>query len=176
MTRSSEKSSAHIEVVPATRDQQPILANLLELYAYDFSEFLDLELGEDGRFGYKHLPLYWSDPNRHPFLAKVDGKLAGLVLVKKGSEISSNETIWDMAEFFVVRTYRRRGIGTDIAQEVWGRFPGRWEIRVMESNQAGHQFWERAISTFVGEAVRSARIEKGGRGWCVFSFESNRVT
>jgi predicted acetyltransferase len=49
------------------------------LYAHDFSEFHEIELGADGRFGYKHLPLYWREPNRRPLLVKVDGKLAGAI-------------------------------------------------------------------------------------------------
>jgi predicted acetyltransferase len=81
---------ADIQLELAQREQSPILANLLELYAHDFSEFLPLEIGPDGRFGYKSLPLYWSESNRHPFLIRFDGKLAGLALVKKGSEISDN--------------------------------------------------------------------------------------
>jgi predicted acetyltransferase len=167
-----QKPSATIELIPATREQEPILANLLELYAHDFSEFHTLELGPEGRFGYKNLPLYWVEPNRHPFLVRVNGKLAGLVLVKRGSEISDNETIWDMAEFFVVRGYRRRGIGAQIAHEVWRRFPGLWEIRVMEANRLGLQFWERAIATFLGKTVHAAALDNGGRRWRVFAFES----
>src|SRR5216684_2740960 len=81
MIKRAEKPSAHIEVIPARPEQESILANLLELYAHDFSEFHDLELGADGRFGYHCLPLYWSEPGRHPFLVWVEGKLAGLVLV-----------------------------------------------------------------------------------------------
>jgi len=142
------------------------------LYAHDFSEFHDLELGTDGRFGYKHLSLYWRDPGRHPFFVKVDGRLAGLVLVKRGSEVSGDETVWDMAEFFVVRGYRRRGIGTELAHEVWRRFPGQWEIRVMQSNRAACLFWERAVSQFTGETIPSVRVDKGGEPWRVFSFES----
>ena len=75
----AEKRSAQIEVIPARPEQEPILANLLELYAHDFSEFHDLELGPDGRFGYLGLPLYWSESGRHPFLVWVGGKLAGLI-------------------------------------------------------------------------------------------------
>src|SRR6516225_1911763 len=123
MIERAEKPSAHIEVIPARPEQEPILANLLELYAHDFSEFLDLELGDDGRFGYSWLPLYWTEPGRHPFLVWVEGRLAGLVLVKRGSEVSGNESVWDMAEFFVLRGYRRRGTGTQIAHNLWSRFP-----------------------------------------------------
>src|SRR5690349_15513914 len=103
MTISQTTSPVNIEIIPALKDQQPILANLLELYVYDFSEFLDLKLGADGRFGYKYLPLYWENADRHPFLIMVDGHWAGFVFVRRGSEISGDEDIWDMAEFFVVR-------------------------------------------------------------------------
>src|SRR5450755_4496148 len=47
------KATAHIEVIPAKPKDEPILANLLELYAHDFSEFHNIDLGADGRFGYK---------------------------------------------------------------------------------------------------------------------------
>jgi predicted acetyltransferase len=161
----------NLEVIPAAPDQEPILANLLELYAHDFNEFHNLELGPDGRFGYKHLSLYWREPGRYPFLVKVDGQLAGLVLVKRVEEVSGNENVWDMAEFFVVRGYRRRGIGTGVAHEVWRRFPGRWQVRVMESNGAAHRFWTQAISEFVGEAIRPLSVEDDGERWHVFLFD-----
>jgi hypothetical protein len=99
MNEPSGKLLPHIEVDPALREHATILANLLELYAHDFSEFHSLDLGPDGRFGYKSLSLYWSEADRHPFLIRVDGKLAGLALVKRGSEISGNQTVWDISEF-----------------------------------------------------------------------------
>ncbi len=172
MIKRGEKPSAHVEVAPARPEQQPILANLLELYAHDFSEFHDVAIGADGRFGYKSLPLYWSELGRHPFLAWVEGELAGFVLVKRGSEFSGNDAVWDMAEFFVLRGYRRRGIGTQIAHQVWKRFPGMWEVRVMQSNVAGCDFWARAISGFTGTAADPVQVGKDGTGWKVFSFES----
>ena len=33
-------------------DQAPVLANLLELYAHDLSEYFDVPLQPSGRFGY----------------------------------------------------------------------------------------------------------------------------
>ena len=59
----------------------------------------------------------------------------------------------DMTEFLVLRGYRRRGIGTEVGHEVWRQFPGRWELRVMQSNHAAYLFWERAITGFAGEAT-----------------------
>ena len=67
------------QVIPAAAEESPILSNLLQLYAHDFSEFHNLDMGEDGRFGYRSLPLYWSELERHPFRlggAARDSKLA----------------------------------------------------------------------------------------------------
>ena len=172
---SAESLSPHIELIHATQEQQQVLSNLLELYVYDFSELLSLDTQEDGRFGYKHLPLYWSEAGRHPFLVRVDGKLAGLVLVKRGPGVSRDEVVWDIAEFFVLRRYRRHGVGMRVAHEVWRRFPGAWEVRVREGNEPAQRFWVRAVESFNGQAALSARVEDDGDWWQVFSFESRPV-
>jgi len=170
-----DAEETHIEVVPATRAAQSVVANLFELYAHDFSGFYELEVGPDGRFGYPPLPLYWSEAERHPFLVKIDGKLAGFVLVKQGSDLTGDPAIWDLAEFFVARGFRRRGAGTRIAQEIWKRFPGEWEVRVLEQNVAGNSFWPHAIRSFLGKQVDSSIAEKDGDRWKVFSFVSPEI-
>ena len=161
-----------VEVVTATPEQSVAVANLFEFYAYDFSEFHDVEPGEDGRFGFNKLHLYWSDPNRHPFLIKYRGKLAGFVLVKKGSEITEDDCVWDMSEFFVLRRYRRYGVGTEAARQIWTRYPGRWEVRVMEANKAAHEFWARAIKSVLNQAISPVRVQIADRVWLVFALDS----
>ena len=150
-----------------------MLANLLELYAYDFSEFADVTIGPDGRFHYPMLPLYWQEEGRSPFLVTVDGQLAGLVLVSRGSHISGDPKPRDMAEFFIMRGYRRRGIGTAVAHEVWRRFPGAWEVRVLETNPIAVAFWEAAIGTFTGSTPEAGSVEQGGQRRRVFTFVSS---
>jgi predicted acetyltransferase len=80
-----------------------------------------------------------------------------------------------MAEFFVLRGCRRRGIGTLATQEVWRRFPGFWEVRVMQSNPSATFFWKRAISDFIRETIQPVRIEKDGRSWQLYSFKSEQA-
>lgn len=170
METRTETSLADVEIIPAAPEEADILANLLELYAHDFSEFHDVELGEDGRYGYHNLPLYWSEPDRLPFLLKFRQKLAGFAFVKRGPGVTREECVWDMAEFFVLRRYRRCGVGTEAARQVWKRLPGRWEIRVMESNEAAYRFWARAIATVLNETISPVRTEIGDQPWHVFSF------
>jgi predicted acetyltransferase len=176
MTTAPAKLFTSVAVIPAAREQERTLANLLELYVHDFSEFCELETGPDGKFGYPHLALYWSEAGRHPFLLKVDGKLAGLSLVRRGSQISGDASVWDMAEFFVLRAYRRRGIGIAAAHQVWKQLPGRWEVRVMECNIPALYFWSNAIEKFAGVTMSQSRIERGRECWQVFQLESKAVT
>ena len=53
-----------VQVVEATRAQQPVLANLFELYQYDFTEFDTGDVDDDGRFGTPFLDLYWDALDR----------------------------------------------------------------------------------------------------------------
>lgn len=161
-----------VEVVRATAEQAPVLANLLELYSHDFSEIVELRLGPDGRFGYPDLPLYWREEGRHPFLVRVDGHLAGFALVSRGSRITLDPRTWDMTEFFVARGYRKRGIGAAVAGEIWRRFPGAWDVRVLEANRPARAFWRSAIGAFTGAPAESILTELNGRRWEVFSFVS----
>jgi predicted acetyltransferase len=161
-----------VEVIIATADQEPILANLLELYSHDFSEIADLQLDSNGRFGYKYLPLYWQESNRYPFLIKADGNLAGFVLVRKGSEVSGDENVWDVAEFFIVRGCRRHRIGTRTVHEIWSKFPGLWEVRVAPKNTAAQIFWSRTIASFMGIAVEASAKGIEDKSWNVFSFDT----
>lgn len=175
MEGNSLEIGSQVDVVPATSDQSVIVANLFELYAHDFSEFHDVEIGDDGRFGFEKLSLFWSDPRRHAFLLRYRQKLAGFVFVKRGSEVNNLENVWDMAEFFVLRRYRRYGVGTEAARQIWTRFPGPWQIRVMESNKIAYHFWAHAIQAAFGEAVSPVRVEIACRSWYLFSFNSVRA-
>lgn len=172
MAAVQDTSNHVIEIARASPEQKPLIANLLELYAHDFSEFDEMELDATGRFGYEHLPLYWTEATRYPFLVKVNNNPAGFVFVRRGSQISGDDDVWDVAEFFVVRRYRRLGIGTKVAHDVWRKFAGKWEVRVMSGNRQAKEFWNRAINEFNGKANHPVAVEKDGKLWHLFSFES----
>ena len=168
----TEKLRPNIEIIPALLEQKPILANLLELYSHDFCEFTHLEIGPDGRFGYRDLDLYWTDPDRLPFLLYVDNRLAGFALINAFHRDGIDAVVWDMTEFFILRGYRGQGVGTEAAHQAWRRFPGHWEVRVMATNEPAYRFWYRTIESFAGDDFLEARFHQAGKNGRRFSFAS----
>jgi predicted acetyltransferase len=105
-------------------NQQATLANLFELYAYDFSTTVPIEVGPDGRFG--HDTSAWlQDPNREAYFIRLEGKLAGFALLRRGSHLDADLDVMDVGEFFVLRYLRRRGLGKLAARAVFALRPGR---------------------------------------------------
>jgi hypothetical protein len=52
---------------------------------------------------------------------------------------------FDMAEFFVMRKYERRGIGRQAAIDLFHRFPGPWQVRQQQTNPLATSFWRSVI-------------------------------
>lgn len=146
-----------ISLSPASKEQQATLNNLMQLYSYDWSELRPLDVGEDGRFDDYPLDVYWQDPWRHPFLLRVEGTLAGFALISGRSRLTGSEGVFDMAEFFVMRRYRRRGVGLAAACAAFDRFPGPWEVRQRDDNVEATAFWRRVVARYTNGAYQEAR-------------------
>jgi len=146
-----------VSLVPVTQPSRVALDNLMQLYVHDWSELLSLDVGPDGRFGAPSLDPYFREDDHHPFLIEVDGHLAGFVLVVARSRITGTVGVHDMAEFFVLRRYRRQGVGLAAAAAAFARFAGRWEVRQRDENVAATSFWRRAIDHFTAGCFQEDR-------------------
>jgi predicted acetyltransferase len=165
--------SDEVTLVPARPEDRALLANLLELYVHDLSEIFDVTPGEDGRFGYERLPLYFSEPERRfAFLIRFRGRIAGFALVTRGSPGSDDPDVLDVAEFFVLRGYRRFGVGRQAAVALWDRLRGAWLVRVSEANRAGLPFWDGVIREYTHGAYTAATRAGSPNPWRVFAFKS----
>jgi predicted acetyltransferase len=167
--------SPEVSLTVATESEGALLANLLELYIHDLSQvFPGIELGADGRFGYRRLPLYWSEPERRfAFLIRNRGKVSGFILAMRGSPYSEDSDVLDIAEFFVLRAQRRAGVGRLAAHLLWNRLPGRWTVRVSEGNLGALAFWAQVIEQYSGGRAIQSQLPGDPNTWRVFSFASS---
>lgn len=141
-------STMNIQVSPASAQEKPILRHLMELYQYDFSEFDNSDLGALGLYDYPYLDHYWVEPERSPFLVRAEGKLVGFALVARYNYLSGAKDTWVMAEFFILRKYRRQGVGEYVARCIFDQFQGAWQVGQINENPIAIAFWRKVIQHY----------------------------
>ena len=147
--------------------QRETLANLVQLYIHDFSEFLSaqrkLAVEEDGRFAdLLRLEDYWTAADRSVWFIRAGGELAGFALLNARSHCA-RPVDFNMGEFFVMRTFRRDGVGARAAIDLIRMHAGQWEIAVSARNPPALAFWPRVIAAAKAREVE--QIEGDGEAW-----------
>lgn len=135
-----------VELKKVRAEEKELLFRLLQLYLYDFTEFADFELNENGLYSYKYFDLYWEEPDRHPFFILADGHIAGFALVN--SHCVRLQGGHSLAEFFVMKKYRRNGIGKKAAFILFDLFRGGWDVHHVKTNLPAERFWRKTIAEY----------------------------
>ena len=147
----------NIQIIKVLEEQKQLISNLLQFYMYDFSEYTGHDIEPTGLFGiYPDLEKYWNDETRFPYLIRKDEKDIGFVFVRLIQTAERN--YFSIAEFFIMRKYRRKNIGRQAAVQVLDLHKGNWEIFQMESNIPAHAFWCRVILDYT-RGQFSERVE-----------------
>lgn len=155
-------------VEEADYEKKSVLKHLVELYKYDFSEYTNDDVNEFGLYDYKYLDNYWNEPDRFPFFIKVNGKYAGFALVRKIKVDTSNDTHYSMAEFFVMKKYRKMGAGRRAAINLFEKYRGNWEVSVIRENKPAQMFWNKIISQYSSGNYIENKNEEGDS---IFTFK-----
>ncbi|WP_456271343.1 GNAT family N-acetyltransferase [Bacillus sp. AK031] len=136
-----------LELCVASLSEKDVIKNLMQFYFYDFSEFNRADVTENGQFGsYPYLDHYWEEEGRFPFTLKVGNQYVGFVLVRE--VLNEGEAFHSIAEFFIMKKYRRTGLGRLAAIEVFERFKGTWEVSQIEGNEPAIIFWRNVIDQY----------------------------
>jgi predicted acetyltransferase len=153
------------QLTPATR---PVVERLWQLYRHDLSEFRGTH-GPDGFIGslpdergeYHMRPLtpfFEDDDERAAYLFYRGVHPVGFAFV---SRVAGHVKL--MAEFFVVRGLRGRGVARAAVDELFARHPGTWEIPFQEANVAAARFWRRVAAEVGGDDAREERRPVPGK-------------
>ena len=136
----------NVDVQAATQADLSLVKNLVPYYVYDMSEYMGCGCNAEGRYdGCNDLPDYWEKENHHPFLIRVAGEVAGFAMVRPYPDERGR---MEIGEFFVLRKFKRRGIGRQAARRLFDRFPGEWLVRVLDDNSGALRFWEAVIGEY----------------------------
>lgn len=135
----------NIEVRRAGAADRLVVRNMMELYQHDFSELDGTDLDEHGQYGYYDLDCFWINETYAAYVIKVDGKWAGFALTNDEVYVAGNTRA--IVEFFIVRKYRRHGVGAHAARAILQMVPARWEIRVIVENDGARRFWQSLLTS-----------------------------
>ena len=133
--------------------EHSLIQNLGRFYVYDMSRYcggLDgWECPENGLYECNDFQKYLDKPDTHAFLIRVNGEIGGFVFVNKPKEASDID--WNMGEFFILAKFQGKGLGQNIATEIFQKFPGKWMVCVIQSNTKALSFWRKTIRDFTIE-------------------------
>ncbi len=129
-----------IELMRTDATATELIANLYQFYAYESSDWEDEEVESDGRFyiHHAHLARYWQEPDWSASLILVDGFIAGFLLVER-SELPGIDAK-EFADLFILRKYRRRGIGRALFQQLVCASGEPWVISLYRDDPLGMPF------------------------------------
>ena len=106
-------------------------------------------LGEVGHREPDQIAHWFGDPNTFPLVIVKGTEPVGFARVLRAVAAGGTPRIdYRMAEFFVMRTRRRLGIGQTAVQLILSRFSGRWEISEYLRNTAAVTFWRRVVASY----------------------------
>jgi len=111
--------------------------------------FSATSLGEIGYSESDQLARWFGDPSVHPLVILRGNERVGFAMVASGSAGAGRAAVdYRMAEFFVGRTWRRRGIGRLAVELILNRFAGRWEITEYLRNPVAVSFWRGVVANY----------------------------
>ena len=139
-----------IELRRALPANRSVLRQLYELYCHDFSPMTLVDVGADGYWTGDEFLDPWPD-DLHIYLITVDKRLAGFAWIAFGSYAEpQGPSHYLMDEFFILRKYRRRGVGEWAAVWLFNHYDGIWEVGEIPENVEAQQFWRIIISRHTG--------------------------
>jgi predicted acetyltransferase len=143
-----------------TEKEKNIFNNLNQLFAYDFSELNKMDINDDGLYQpLQDVEDYYTKSEYSSFFIKVEGKLAGLAVIKFISE----ENVNYLRHFFIMRKYRRLKVGEMAVNIIFDRFSGKWRVSQFDYNEPAICFWRKVIERYTkGKYIETRRIDKKG--------------
>lgn len=138
-------SDATLELVETGPEHVELIRNLYQFYAYESSDWEQEDVEVDGRFYIhdEHLARYWQEPQWSAQLILVDGFIAGFLLIER-SELPGIDAL-ELADLFVLKKYRRLGIGSALATQVLMSGEGDWLVRFYRQDEVAAAFWRTVL-------------------------------
>ncbi|URN95885.1 MAG: GNAT family N-acetyltransferase [Candidatus Pristimantibacillus lignocellulolyticus] len=149
-----------VELQLCSIEEKFIINNIYPLYLHDLSEIWGHQINRYGIFEESDIRtlaeqnlvfnVWWEHPGvLFPYLIKVDDIPAGFAFVATPPYTPSPSYInYYLNEFFLLRTYRGKGVGEQAIRQLIDRMPGYWELQTNPTNRnkRAQNFWRKTLN------------------------------
>ena len=80
-----------------------------------------------------------------------------------------------IAEFFVIRKFRRMGVGRSAAVALFGMFEGPWEVAQDQGNPHAQRFWHAVVENYANAGFSVEVLDDERWHGPVLSFQARRA-
>ena len=127
-----------------------VFKNVQQCYECEFSPITQSKMDIHGNYNQQEIRSHWAC-RWDAYIFYIDNASAGLCVINYGSMIhdvmKNNSAVHDVAEFFIMPNFRKRGFGEDFATAIFMMYKGRWEVRQLpELVHTARIFWRKTIS------------------------------
>ncbi len=142
-----------LEIEAVEEGDVDALHRMIDFYCYDYAEFDGADLLPSGSYEYIDARKYYERNNTYPYVFKMNGEYAGFALIQRVTDETG--TFWYLEDYFIMRKFRRYGIGKQAAVRIFDRLEGEWEVRQDASNEPAQKFWKKVIGAYTNNHYRS---------------------
>ena len=119
------------------------MRNYLNEYLIELKEFDDtIKFNKKGEPIYKYFDDYFIDKDRYPIYFIIDNNISGIALVRE------LEIGYEIAEFYVLKEYRRDGNALVFINMIFNLFDGDFSFSTRLENKRAIKFWDKVSSDY----------------------------
>jgi len=112
----------------------------------------------------KNLQLYSIADDRYIYILKKSDTIIGFAMVNKHLRFNSKGLA--VAEFYIQKNHEKKGYGRRLAEHVFEKLPGNWEVAVSLKNKSALVFWNQVVSSYTdGKFIKEWNASFSGYGF-----------
>ncbi|WP_137935706.1 GNAT family N-acetyltransferase [Chitinivorax sp. B] len=144
-----------IDLIHTDINEKNIIRNLYQFYSYDSSDWESFDLESNGLFYMddNYFAHYWELEGWSANLIKVNDEIAGFLLIEHNTLPGLDAP--EFADLFLMKKYRRQGIGQQIVEGVMLGTAHPWVVNVFVDDTQAMDFWNAMFNRLPFHSVRT---------------------
>ncbi|MGM1048120.1 MAG: GNAT family N-acetyltransferase [Bacillota bacterium] len=151
-----------MQIIKVDNNKKEILKNLMTLYLHDLSEFSnDIDINQDkGLFEFDVFELFFEKEGLTPFFIVYENNIIGFILLQSGPYSNQEYADFVLNSFFILKKYRRRGLGREACKAFFNLYPGRYAVGQLLNNKPAVLYWKNVYKSLNIEFYEKEELEE----------------